>query len=193
MCGVLCVLCVCMWRVWCVGCVCACGVVSVWAMCCVGVVCCVGCGVCGVWCCVVVWVVCCVGCGVWCCVVVWVVCCVGVVFLCCFAFFSQFSSFSFLLSLLSSFPLLSSSSPLFPSRQQTLYKTRINQHGVQLRGVIWRELHSTSFSARNVVTHVTILPSSPHPLLHQHHHLKEGTFYYRKISGEEFIFITVLN
>ena len=44
-----------------------------------------------------------------------------------------------------------------------------NQHGVQLRGVIWRELHSTSFSARNVVTHVTILPSSPLPLLHHHH------------------------
>ena len=80
-------------------------------------------------------------------------------------FFSLLSFSSFLLSfssLLSSF--------LFPSRQQTLYKTRINQHGVQLRGVIWRELHSTSFSARNVVTHVTILPSSPPPLLHHQHH-----------------------
>ena len=75
-------------------------------------------------------------------------------------------------SLLSSFLLFSSllSSLLFPSRPQTLYKTRINQHGVQLRGVIWRELHSTSFSARHVVTHVTILPSSPLPLLHHHHH-----------------------
>ena len=40
--------------------------------------------------------------------------------------------------------------------------------------MIWRELHSTSFPARHVVTHVTILPSSPPPspppLLHHHHH-----------------------
>ena len=72
----------------------------------------------------------------------------------CPCFFLYFVLFLLLLfsSLLSSF--------LFPSRQQTLKKTRINQHGVQLRGVIWRELHSTSFSARHVVTHVTILPSS---------------------------------
>ena len=30
--------------------------------------------------------------------------------------------------------------------------------------MIWRELHSTSFCARNVVTHVTILPPPPPPL-----------------------------
>ena len=82
----------------------------------------------------------------------------------CPCFFLDFVLFLLLFSsLLSSFLLLSSllSSFLFPSIQQTLYKTRINQHGVQLRDVIWRELHSTSFSARHVVTHVTILPSCP--------------------------------
>ena len=68
-----------------------------------------------------------------------VVCCVGVLFL---SFFSQFSSFSFSLSLSCSFLLLSclplsllsssSFSPLFPSRQQTLCKALINKRDVQL-------------------------------------------------------------
>ena len=110
-------------------------------------------------------------------------------------FFSSLLSSSSFSSLLFSFLLLFSS--LFfshPSRQQTLYKTRINQHGVQLRGVIWRELHSTSLSARNVVTLVTILPSSPPPLLHHHHHLslpERGDFLLAGIFPARIFLITV--
>ena len=179
-----------------------CGVCVVWC----GVVC-VWCGVCGCWWCVWFGVCECVGCGTaWspcsCPARLRVLIqnasvCSGknsLLFSSLPFLFSLFSSLSSLLfssllfssllfsSLLFSSLLFSSllfSSLLFPSRQQTLCKTRINQHGVQLRGVIWREIHSTSFSARNVVTHVTILPSSPLPLLHHHHpspYPKEGPF-----------------
>ena len=70
--------------------------------------------------------------------VVLLCCCVGVLFLS----FSQFSSFSFSLSLSCSFLLLSclplsllsfsSFSSLFPSPQQTLCKALINKRDVQL-------------------------------------------------------------
>ena len=54
--------------------------------------------------------------------------------------------------------------------------------------MIWRELHSTSFSARHVVTHVTILPSSPPPLPTRKRELViTGIFPARNF------FITVLN
>ena len=145
---------VCMWCVLCgVLFVCTCGVVQLCVSCGRVVLCRVGvlswtCGC--VWC---VWLLVC-GC-VWC--SVWCVC--GLV--CVWNYtrrraghehgrgrrergsLSLYSFLSLLLSLLRSLPplfLFSSllfpsssllSSFLFPSRQQTLYKTRINQHGVQ--------------------------------------------------------------
>ena len=174
--------------VWCVVfCVCTCGCcVVVWVVWLCGVVVVLACCrehvvvlvvrvcVCGVWCGVrVVWcvwlLVCgCVWCSVWCvCVCVWFGVCVKLHTEACWLLYFVLFLLLLFSSLLSSFLLLSSllSSFLFPSRQQTLYKTRINQHGVQLRGVIWRELHSTSFSARHVVTACddSSILSSPSP------------------------------
>ena len=97
--------------------------------------------------------------------VVW---CEGVLFL----FFFSILFFLFLAlspSLFFPYYVLSSSfSSLFNSRQQTLCKALINK----------REHPSLLLSP----------PSSLSPPLPTHKKKREGTFYYRNISGEEFIF-----
>ena len=140
--GVWCgVFCVCMWRVWCVGSVCTCGVV-----------CCVGVGVWSWWCCVL--------CG-WC-----VILCFCVVLL----FFSQFSSFSFLLSLF------------------------LNKHGVQLWGVwMWCGARYVHSNCRRIAWNVptspppssSLLPSLPLLLR------KRGNFLIQEYFRRRIYFVTV--
>ena len=147
-------------------------------VCVVCVVCCVGVGVRSWWCCVLCG--CCVGvvwwvvvwCGVW--VLCW--CCVGVGWCVCvfFSFFSQFSSFSFSFSQFSSLFL------------------RATKHCARTDQPTWRPT-----SRRSDVTWdgslphplSSLLPSPPPPPLPRKK--EERTFYYRNISGEGIIFITV--
>ena len=62
---------------------------------------------------------------------------------------------------------------------------RINQHGGQHRGIGTSIFHTAS--AQQSVSPSSLLPPS------HTQKKKEGTFYYRNISGEGIIFITVLN
>ena len=95
-----------------------------------------------------------------------------------FFFFSLAPSLTLALALVLSLSLLSSffpsthSSLLFPSRQQTLYKSTDQQTRrptLRRLNVMWRTVRS------------------------QPHKKEEGTFYYRNISGDDLFFITVLN
>ena len=130
-------------------------------------------------CCVVVW--CGVVCGVVWCGVVWCgVVCMFVSFCVVFMFFSQFSSFSFLLSLFLSslfFPLFSL---LFLFFFSLLFLFFFSLHFSPRRptsrhwNVIWR----TASAQQSVLS---LLP----PLLKKK---EEGTFHYRNIFGEGIIF-----
>ena len=192
---------VCLWRVWCV-CVCCCVYMwwCVWCWWCVGCVCTCGgvCGVGGVCCCVVVVRVC----GVWWSLAHSLSCSLSfhfsfsfafpffftLIFLFLSSFFSLAPSLTFALALVLSF------SSLFSSHHQTLWKEPIKQHGGQHRGIwMWsgaRQVHSSRFSPSSSPLPPPFFPSpppfSPSPQ-------KKGSFYDRNISGEEFIFIKVLN
>ena len=171
--------------------------------------CVVWCVVCGVWCgwCVVlvlvsggggggvVWVLC--GGVVWCGLVWSVFLCLFMFFL----FFSQFSSFSFLLSLFLSslsFPssLLSpllSSLPLFllSSLLATKHcgKNRSTNTAANFEAFECDLAHGRCTAVGSLPPPLpSLLPSLP-PLVKK----KEGTFYYRNISGEGIIFITFFN
>ena len=157
-CGVWCVVCCVVW----VTCVYMwlCGVVLCGVVCCVGGVCTCGCVMCvctcGVVreCCVVVVVV---WCGVWVC---W--CCVGVV-----CFFSQFSSLSFLLSFFLLFLSFFIFSSLFPSRQQTLYKSTDQQTWrptLRRLNVMWRTVRSQQLPTNcTECSHLSSLLLLPQP------------------------------
>ena len=136
-------------------------------------------------CCVVV-----VGwCGVW----VWggVVClCFSLVFPLILFILSLAVSLSLFLSLLFS-PLFSllSSLPLFPSRQQTLHKSTDQQ--------TWRPTgrHGLWLRRRRLMSSIPLLfrscsmkTSLANDFAVVRLETKEGPFYYRNISGEEFIF-----
>ena len=131
-------------------------------------------------------VVCCVCMRVLCCVV-----CVGVGVVCMFvsffcvfylSFFSQCSSFSFFFSLFLFFFSLLFSPPNTMERTDQPTRRPTSRH----LNVIWRRA-----SAQQSV--LSLLPSPlPPPFSPSPPQKKEETFYYRDISGEGIIFITVL-
>ena len=94
------------------------------------------------------------------------------------------------LSLLASFFPSTHFSLLFPSRQQTLYKSTDQQtRRPTLRhlNVMWRTVRSQQLPTNcTECSHLSssLLFSPSHP------EKREGTFYYRNMSGDEFIFIT---
>ena len=127
-------------------------------------------------------------CGVCVCRVLCVLCGVCAMWLCVWLFFSQFSSFSFLLSLLSLFSLLSSLPlplPLLSSLLATKHcgKNRSTNTAANFEAFACDLAHGS----------LLLPPPSSLLSLSSSKEEEEGTFNYRNISGEEFIFITVLN
>ena len=185
-----------MWRVWCVGCVCTCGVVcGVGGVCTCGVVCGVG-GVCVV----LLWWCVCVVCGE-----AWHTLSLSLALSpssslsssLSLSFFSRIflslSSFSFSLApsltlalalVLSLFFLsLLFSPPNTMERTDQPTRRPTSRH----LNVIWRR----ASAQQSVLSLLLSPPSSLLPLPSSKK--REGTFYHRNISGEEFIFFTVVN